>query len=291
MKNLTTISLIFSIYISTAQPVNRSFENSDGSVKLLGQVTIDRLKSDPFEEWYAENYDEHSINRTILESVNLSDSITVFMGTWCSDSRREVPRFIKILESKSFDFSRLKIVCLNYGFQNYKQAPEREERGANIHRVPTFIFHGDDGDEVGRIVEEPVESLESDIESILSGEEYNTFYPVVADLIKKFEVYSIKELKKMTPKLLANYRELAASEYELNTYGYILWTSWDLMKAEFIFELNAQLYPELSMPFQNLARFKSTMGLKKEAIASAKKGIKIDPENETLVSIIEAIEK
>lgn len=291
MKNLTIILLLLSVYVGTGQPINRSFENANGTLKLLGEVTIDRLKNDPFEEWYTTNYDEHTLDDKTIESIDLTDSVTIFMGTWCGDSRREVPRFIKILESKSFDFSKLKIVCLNSGFQNYKQAPEREERGVNIHRVPTFIFHESDGSEVGRIVEEPVVSLEADIDAILSGEDYPTFYPVVADLLEKFETLSIKELRKMTPKLLDNYRKSAASEYELNTYGYVLWSSWDLMKAEFIFELNAKLYPELAMPFQSLARFKQMMGMKKDALASARKGIKIDPENKTLAGLIETIEK
>ncbi|MEP5613670.1 MAG: hypothetical protein ABJP45_15570 [Cyclobacteriaceae bacterium] len=286
MKNLTTIALLLSLQFGFGQPMNRSFENANGTIKLLGQVTLDRLKSDPFDEWYQTNYVEHSLDQKTLETIDLSDSITIFMGTWCGDSRREVPRFIKMLESESFDFAKLKIVCLNSGFQNYKQAPEREERGANVHRVPTFVFHESDGTEIGRVVEEPVVSLEADTKVILDGGEYKTFYPVVADLLKKFESHSIKEVRKMIPKLLDDYREEIVNEYELNTYGYVLWTSFDLMKAEFIFELNTELFPDLAMPFQSLARFKQVMGMKKDALVSAKKGMKIDPENETLARLI-----
>jgi len=286
MKNLTTIALLFCLQFCICQPINRSFENANGTLKLLGQVTLDRLMSDPFDEWYQTNFTEHPLDLETLETIDLSDSITIFMGTWCGDSRREVPRFIKVLENESFDFSKLKIVCLNSGFQNYKQAPEREERGVNIHRVPTFIFHESDGTEIGRIVEEPIVSLEVDTKTILAGGEYKTFYPVVADLLEKFENHSIKEVRKMIPKLRDGYREMIVNEYELNTYGYVLWTSFDLMKAEFIFELNTEIFPESALPFQSLARFKQVMGMRKEALVSAKKGIKIDPENETLARLI-----
>ena len=40
--------------------------------------------------------------------------------------------------------------------------------GKNIHHVPTIIIYKN-GDEVGRIVESPIESLEEDIFNILIG--------------------------------------------------------------------------------------------------------------------------
>ena len=204
------------------------------------------------------------------------------MGTWCGDSQREVPRFVKILEQTSFDMKKLKIICLNTGFQNYKQAPEREERGANIHRVPTFILHDSETNEIGRIVEEPIVSLEQDFDDIMTGKMYETAYPVVNDLIKKLENYSVSELRKMLPTLVKEYKGKAASEYELNTYGYVLWTSFELMKAELVFELNSRIYSDSTVPFGTLASFKTTLGKRKEAAVSLKKGLSVDPDNEYL---------
>ncbi len=285
MKNLITLSIFLSIHSLLAQPLDRTFARADGAVNLLGQVTLDRLKEDPFQEWFQQSYDEYAVDTRTIMSISLPDSITVFMGTWCGDSRREVPRFVKMLEQTQFDLDRLKIISLNTGFQNYKQAPEREERGANIHRVPTFILHDVNQKEIGRIVERPVISLEQDLKDLMERKPYETYYVVANDLIEKFETYSVKELRKRMSSLIKEYAGQTAHEHELNTYGYVLWTSFDLMKAEFVFELNAKLYPGSSVPFSALARFKDQMGKRKEAMTNLRKGLTNDPEDERLLAI------
>jgi len=286
MKNLITIPLLLFSTLLLSQPKDRTFERANGAVNILGQASLERLQSDPFKEWYDKNYNEYEVDKETLNTITaIPDSITVFMGTWCGDSKREVPRFIKSLEATSFNFERLKIICLNTGFQNYKQAPEREEAGQNIHRVPTFILHSKDKTEIGRIVEEPVVSLEKDFKDILEGKPYETFYPVANDLIEKMKVNTIKELRKEKSDLVEAYKGKTVSEYELNTYGYVLWTSFQLVEAEFIFELNTLLYPGSTVSFRTLANFKSNYGKKKEAISTVKKGLKIDPENEQLLEL------
>ena len=78
---------------------------------------------------------------------------------------------------------------------------------------------------------------------------------------------------------------------ELNTYGYVLWTSFQLVEAEFIFELNTLLYPDSTLPLRTLARFsRVNFGKEKEAISSIKKGLKIDPENASLLNMKAALE-
>ncbi|MEO9483736.1 MAG: thioredoxin family protein [Ekhidna sp.] len=283
MKTLALLLLSTSSILSFAQPLNRTFESASGRTMLLGEVSLDRLAEDPFGEWYTKNYAEYQIEKADMD-LSQADSITIFMGTWCGDSRREVPRFVKILTAANYDLAKLKILCLNTGFQNYKQAPEREERGMNIHRVPTFIFHDQTGDEIGRIVEEPVTSLEQDIAAVLAGEEYNTAYPVANQLIKYFDKYSLKELKKMKPKLLDEFKS-GENMYELNTYGYVLWSSFQIPEAQFVFELNAELFSNEIMVHQTKARFMDSLGKNKEALASVKRGLKIEPENERMVEM------
>lgn len=290
LKNVFNISVLCLTLSAFAQPVNRSFESRNGSVNLLGQATLERFRQDPFQEWFNENYDAYEVNELIKE-VELPDSITLFMGTWCGDSRREVPRFIKILEQTDFDMNKLKVVCLNTGFQNYKQAPDREERGMSVHRVPTFVMHDEKGEEIGRLVEHPVVSLEQDISDILSGKPYRTAYPVADDLIKQFSSHSLKEMRKMMPDLLKKYQEQESTAYELNTYGYILWTSFDLLKAEFVFELNSKLHDDSATPYATLASFKSSLGKEKEFKDAVKKGLVIDPEHKRLISMKEDMEK
>lgn len=236
-------------------------------------------------------YQSYEVDKAPLQRIDLPDSITIFMATWCGDSRREVPRFVKMLEAKNYDLERLKIVCLNTGFQNYKQSPEGEEKGVNLHRVPTFIFHDQNQSEVGRIVEEPVVSLEQDLVDILSGNPYKTAYPIAQDMIQKFETHSVSDLKGMMKSLVKEYAGKTKSAYELNTYGYVLWTSFQLTKAEIVFELNAKLHPESANVLSALARFKAGLGKEKEAIKTMNAGLEIEPENKRLLDLKSSLRK
>lgn len=289
MKNLTFIFLLGIAITSNGQILNRTFEKANGSVNLLGVVTVERLKEAPFKEWYQESYSAYEVNDEVFESVDLPDSITIFMGTWCGDSRREVPRFIKMLESQKYDLDKLNIICLNTGFQNYKQAPDREERGMDIHRVPTFVFHDKEAKEIGRIVEEPVVSLEQDMKDVMEGKPYNTAYPLANAIIQEFRMHSLKEMKKRTSDLVKKYKGISEKEYELNTYAYVLWASFDLIKAEFVMELNTKMFPDSATPFSTLASFQQNLGNSKEVMKNVKKGLVIDPENKRLLSLKESL--
>ena len=94
-----------------------------------------------------------------------------FMGTWCGDSKRETPRFYKILEQANFDFKNLDLVTVNRS----KKTPDNLQEGLDIKKVPTFIFYKD-GKEIGRFVERVRESLEKDMLKIVSEQNYKHFY-------------------------------------------------------------------------------------------------------------------
>jgi thiol-disulfide isomerase/thioredoxin len=88
------------------------------------------------------------------------------MGTWCSDSRREVPRFLKLLDVLNFNSSAgLKIICVD----DNKKGKGDEVDGLNIELVPTFIL-SQKGKEIGRIIESPKLTLEKDLLGIISAE-------------------------------------------------------------------------------------------------------------------------
>jgi thiol-disulfide isomerase/thioredoxin len=84
------------------------------------------------------------------------------MGTWCSDSRREVPRFLRILDELNFNNE---LLTINY-VDRKKESPEGDISSLDIKYVPTFIFYKG-GKEIGRIIETPQITLESDFKNIL----------------------------------------------------------------------------------------------------------------------------
>jgi thiol-disulfide isomerase/thioredoxin len=112
--------------------------------------------------WFTKQYNQYQPTKNKL---NLSDiEIRIFMGTWCHDSKREVPRLIKILDNLKYDYSKLVIV----GLTKDKKGYFKDYTKFNILNTPTLIFYRND-QEIGRIIEKPKDSLESDMISIIEG--------------------------------------------------------------------------------------------------------------------------
>ena len=61
---------------------------------LVGKITRANLEVLPYAEWFTLNYNNYTLDKQTITSFKeeLSDcEITLFMGTWCGDSKREVP--------------------------------------------------------------------------------------------------------------------------------------------------------------------------------------------------------
>lgn len=148
--------------------------DDNGIAILLGTQERVTLESEPYNEWFMNSYKNHTIDVASLTAIKegLKDvGITIFMGTWCEDSQREVPAFFKILDEVDYESETVKLITVSED----KTAPEELVKGKYITNVPTFIFMKD-GQELGRMVEYPLESLEKDMVKILSGEDYKHAY-------------------------------------------------------------------------------------------------------------------
>ena len=115
--------------------------------------------------WFIKEYNQYNpsineLNRLNYEKIN----IKVFMGTWCHDSKREVPRLIKILDNLKFSASKIDIVALTKDKKGYFKDYSKYK----VLNTPTIIFYLDNN-EIGRIIEEPKGSLESAIGLIIKG--------------------------------------------------------------------------------------------------------------------------
>lgn len=143
---------------------------------LLGAFTRDTLESSLYNKWFMQSYKDHTIDDSALSGIkeHINDvNITVFMGTWCEDSQREVPGFFKILDEINYESDLVKIITISED----KEQPEALLKDQNIMNVPTFVF-SKNGTELGRLVEYPLESLEKDITKILSGAAYKHAYEI-----------------------------------------------------------------------------------------------------------------
>ena len=95
MKIITLLLTIVFILASCKEIVNKvTIDDKTGDSMLVGITERSAFELPDFTEWYNNEYVGYEPDGFILEQIiNLSDSITIqiFMGTWCSDSRREVP--------------------------------------------------------------------------------------------------------------------------------------------------------------------------------------------------------
>jgi thiol-disulfide isomerase/thioredoxin len=135
---------------------------------LLGFINPVQMAQYPHSEWYLKGYNDYSVKQEFIQMIQASLDpdvrITVVLGTWCPDSHREVPRFMRILKEVNFPGGYITLI----GVDMNKLSPIGDFEKLDIQRVPTFIFYKKNI-EAGRIIENPVTSLEQDIINILKG--------------------------------------------------------------------------------------------------------------------------
>lgn len=150
------------------EAANHVWDFRDATTWILGDFPLSRFFSEPHSTWYVNGFSEYQPDQAFineLKKVDISNlTITIVMGTWCPDSRREVPRFMKIVDQWGFPEGKIRFI----GVDINKIAPLADYNELGIERVPTFIFY-ENNSEKGRIIEVPVTSLEQDTENILKG--------------------------------------------------------------------------------------------------------------------------
>ena len=167
-----TIILILIILIHKCgmaqQEINKIiFDEMADQEILLGIGNKDGLTTAPFNDWFQLEYNSYEIDKETLDKLDRNKfktlEVEIIMGTWCSDSRREIPRFYKISDYLELDSEIIFLVGVN----KEKKAGRIPISRFEIELVPTFIFYND-GNEIGRIIESPEGSLEIDMLKIIS---------------------------------------------------------------------------------------------------------------------------
>ncbi|MCW5520227.1 hypothetical protein J1N09_10285 [Aureitalea sp. L0-47] len=290
MKNRLLITMLLFTGLLIAQPVNKEIIKEGTSPKLLGKINQEGLSNGSYASWFLKNRSEYQPNAAVINEIKdqLADyTIELFMGTWCGDSKREVPRFYKVLEAAEYPLERLTAVAVDRDKASYKQSPGGEHEGKNIHRVPTFIFYKN-GVEVNRITEEPVTTLESDILEILNGN-YTPNYSGVSKVDDLLKEVSLEKFGKKSLKLLPELEKVVKNRYELNTYATVLFYSKRKEEGLAVYKLNTLLFPDEVGTHLSLANSLGVLGRHSEAIHNYENALKVDPENEEAAASLEYI--
>ncbi|GAB4126743.1 MAG: thioredoxin family protein [Ignavibacteriales bacterium] len=164
----STIIILFMLTVlSFAQGKYRIVNDEKKNLPMLvGICERSNFSDSTFAKWWNEEYEYYVVDTLTLGKIKnyLNEiKILIVMGTWCSDSRREVPHLFKI-----FDY-------LNYSKDNYEIIAVDRKKNAltdisnlKIELVPTIIVYKNNN-EIGRIVEAPQETLELDLVKMIKN--------------------------------------------------------------------------------------------------------------------------
>ncbi len=162
------ILLLFLTYsVFQAQTCKKVTDSKTGKSMLIGNGARADFADSSFSGWFNEGYKfykPHFSDEKKLSSKLKNYKIKIVMGTWCSDSRREVPAFYKVLDELHYPTNKINLVFVNRKLQ----APGVDKKKENITNVPTIIV-SKKGKEIGRIVESPINTLENDLSDIVNG--------------------------------------------------------------------------------------------------------------------------
>jgi tetratricopeptide (TPR) repeat protein len=261
---------------------------------LYGTCTKDSLLTESFSKWFTTGYDGYIPTTAILNALKKQNTngitVKVFFGTWCGDSRREVPRFLKILSAISFPEKNIQLIALGGSDSLYKQSPGKEEVGLGIFRVPIFVFYKN-GIEINRINEFPVYSMEKDMLTILSAEQYQPNYKFFSTIIKWLKNETLTDENSNTRGLAEQLRPLVSSEHELNSLGYLLLKQDKKKEALRIFQINYTLYPESANVASSLGEGYFEIKEYSKAITYLEYSLELNKDSKAIKEILELLYK
>lgn len=294
MQKLFTslIALIITLSFSQAQEI-QFYNTEEGDKHIWGEFSIDYLKEDTtYSSWYNENYDNFTVQKLDYEWIqNLKDDqVDIYLGTWCGDSQEWVPQFLKLWDELGLSRDQLKFTALHGSGDDYKQGPNEEEKGLNIHRVPTFIFK-EDGKEYARIVESPRTDLLTDIAQIALGYPSAPNYAGANYMLQVFDSMSMDEVYQDIQNIYQTAYYKVGRYAELNTLGKVLATSDRKKEALLVYQLNTYYHPGNWLIHKSYAELLAEMENYSQAIKEYEKAVSFNPDNEEMKTELERLKK
>ena len=149
----------------------KALEIEDRGTVLFGNVTRENIIAH-LTDWDRDYFEYEPDGETVaaLEDGMFDVDIKIVFGTWCGDSRREVPRLWKILEQIGYPVDDIEMMAVGSSRFTVKMGIDQKlldwsdavKKYYGVERVATIILYRD-GKELGRIEETPEGTLEEDL--------------------------------------------------------------------------------------------------------------------------------
>lgn len=155
---IVPLLLLLSGCMMTAEDApSQSPERSNGQADTPAPTSRSLLLKDPA---FRAEYEAYVPSRDELRKMTAlrGKGVLVFYGDWCHDSKREVPRLLKLLDESQVNPAWLQLVPVDRN----KQEPSGLYKQYKLRYTPTIIVL-DQGIETHRMVERPKHSMASDL--------------------------------------------------------------------------------------------------------------------------------
>ena len=163
MKKLNIILILFMVSCGSTKDFHT--EMYKGQEILVGKIQRSELQKGTYGKWFNENYKDYPIEQETISGIkNLINDYTVniVMGTWCGDSREQVPALFKVLDAAGFK-GNVNMYCVPRKYKDYKPT-----QIFNLKRVPTIWLSNKDK-QLPQFIEYPMQSIEKDLLAMIKG--------------------------------------------------------------------------------------------------------------------------
>ncbi len=109
---------------------------------------------------FAKTYQSYQPTELQLQQMQVltGKELLVVFGSWCHDSKREVPRMLKLLDESQVQLASLTLLTVDRD----KQEPSGVAAANNLKYTPTFIVL-EQGKVLARIIEKPQVGIAEDL--------------------------------------------------------------------------------------------------------------------------------
>lgn len=306
MKNTIIIIPAFILLMLSSCSMNKktgmSNYSNDGSCQLVkdkygnpmlwGKCSPKAFQQKPFNEWYQQQFSSYTADSALCSSLKMNAvKVDIFMGTWCGDSKREVPRMLKVFNYCGVTEDRLRLFTVNNSDSAFKQTLGNEAAKENIFRVPTFIFYNEAGKELGRIIESPVQTLEKDMEAIISGKSYIPRYAKQNRLLEFCRTATDEQFGQNINAEIGKVKDTNFAGYTLNNIVYVLMAGENVKRAGEIVQINQGLFPGDVSALAGKARYLKYTGRAGEAADCCRQILQKEPANAAAKEILASLNK
>lgn len=164
---LLTVVALLGVGRAARAAEDAAAEDGDPLVGVVSRMDVESAEPD----WVAAEIEAQPdiASARALTTVEPGARVTVYLGTWCSDSRREVARLWRAFDEVGAGMTTELPFSVEYvAVDRDKVEPADRLSGITLDYVPTFVVRRD-GQEVGRVVEVAVHGIERDLLDLLTG--------------------------------------------------------------------------------------------------------------------------